>query len=138
MKKLVLASVLAFVATSLTAYGGEEKETRTVPNGWNELAKNFDASLAVPKSYVREKKADTLPPFIAAFAVKESNHSMFAVIADEQSKKDIIGIKVNNGECETEYEVDGGMMPYIALEMYFCDIKQVELTTKAGKVTYKF
>ena len=137
MKKLVLASVLAFVATSLMAYGGKEKETRTVPNGWNELAKASDTSLAVPKSYVRENKSVT-PPFIAAFAVKESNHSMFAVIADEQSKKDIIGIKVNNGECETEYEVDGGMMPYIAMEMRFCDIKQVELTTKAGKVTYKF
>ena len=137
MKKLVLASVLAFVAASLTACGGgEEKETRAVPSGWNELASG--ANLIAPKSYVRENKSVT-PPFVAIMvATKEKDGADgFIILADEQSQKDIVDMKVNNGECKAQY-MGNGKDPGIAMEMRFCDIKQVELTTKAGKVTYKF
>ena len=129
--------MLAFVAASLTACGGgEEKETRAVPSGWNELASG--ANLIAPKSYVRENKSVT-PPFVAIMvATKEKDGADgFIILADEQSQKDIVDMKVNNGECKAQY-MGNGKDPGIAMEMRFCDIKQVELTTKAGKVTYKF
>ena len=135
--KFLGVALATFVAASLTACGGgEEKETRAVPSGWNELASG--ANLIAPKSYVRENKSVT-PPFVAIMvATKEKDGADgFIILADEQSQKDIVDMKVNNGECKAQY-MGHGKDPGIAMEMRFCDIKQVELTTKAGKVTYKF
>ena len=135
--KFLGVALATFVAASLTACGGgEEKETRAVPSGWNELASG--ANLIAPKSYVRENKSVT-PPFVAIMvATKEKDGAdRFIILADEQSQKDIVDMKVNNGECKAQY-MGNGKDPGIAMEMRFCDIKQVELTTKAGKVTYKF
>ena len=135
--KFVGVALATFVAASFMACGGgEEKETRAVPSGWNELASG--ANLIAPKSYVRENKSVT-PPFVAIMvATKEKDGAdMFIILADEQSQKDIVDMKVNNGECKAQY-MGNGKDPGIAMEMRFCDIKQVELTTKAGKVTYKF
>lgn len=135
--KFLGVALATFVVASLTACGGgEEKETRAVPSGWNELASG--ANLIAPKSYVRENKSVT-PPFVAIMvATKEKDGAdMFIILADEQSQKDIVDMKVNNGECKAQY-MGNGKDPGIAMEMRFCDIKQVELTTKAGKVTYKF
>lgn len=135
--KFLGVALATFVAASLMACGGgEEKETRAVPSGWNELASG--ANLIAPKSYVRENKSVT-PPFVAIMvATKEKDGAdMFIILADEQSQKDIVDMKVNNGECKAQY-MGNGKDPGIAMEMRFCDIKQVELTTKAGKVTYKF
>ena len=138
--KFVGVALATFVAASLTACGGsEEKETRAVPSHWNDKAMSFVA----PKSYVRENKSVT-PPFVAISVATKEKDGMdgFAIAADEQSQKDIVDIKVNNGECKarltTEMFNNAGESPLIAMEMNFCDIKQVELTTKAGKVTYKF
>lgn len=102
---------------------------------WDQL----ELDLAVPKSYVRENKSVT-PPFIATIVTKEERDGRdgFVIFADEQSQKDIIDVKVNNGECKADYRQGRGMGPMIVMEMGFCDIKQIELTTKAGKVTYKF
>ena len=142
-KTQILGVALAtFVAASLTACGGSgEKETRAVPSHWNDKEKGV--SFVAPKSYVRENKSVT-PPFIAAavFTKERDGADGFMIAADEQSQKDIVDIKVNNGECKARLTTktfnNAGESPLLAMEMNFCDIKQIELTTKAGKVTYKF
>ena len=134
--KFLGVALATLVAASLTACGGsEEKETRAVPSDWND--KTEGVSFVAPKSYVRENKSVT-PPFIAAFEDEDG----LMILADEQSQKDIVDIKVNNGECKAKYE-GGNMGPVIVMEAFLrgekkCNVKQVELTTKAGKVTYKF
>lgn len=136
--KFVGVALATFVAASLMACGGgEEKETRAVPSGWNESVDGASRLIA-PKSYVRENKSVT-PPFVAIMVATKEKDGMdgFIILADEQSQKDIVDMKVNNGECKAQY-MGNGKDPGIAMEMRFCDIKQVELTTKAGKVTYKF
>lgn len=140
--KFVGVALATFVAASLTACGGgEEKETRAVPSGWNESVDGASRLIA-PKSYVRENKSVT-PPFVAIMVATKEKDGMdgFIILADEQSQKDIIDVKVNNGECKVRYRQGGGMGPMIVMGHWSdekCDIKQVELTTKAGKVTYKF
>ena len=71
--KFLGVALATFVAASLTACGGgEEKETRTPSSSDKAAASEMGGDLAVPKSYVREKKADTLPPFIVVVGSNEA------------------------------------------------------------------
>ena len=141
---VALATCMA--ASFMACGGGEEKETRALPSEWTGLYEMQASDLIIPKSYVRENKSVT-PPFIATFSASgakkqgEDFGERLSILADEQSQKDIIDVKVNNGECKIRYRQGGGMGPMIVMGHWSdekCDIKQVELTTKAGKVTYKF
>ena len=137
--KFVGIALATFVAASLTACGGgEEKETRTPSSNDKAAASEMGGDLAVPKSYVREKKTGTLPPFI----VLMGNDMMGSSFGFDKNGDEILNIKATskNGEdCRAGYDGDerggvGGLRECAPNE-----VATIEVTTKSsGKVTYKF
>ena len=140
-KKFTALTATALIAFSLSACGGgssEEKETRTPSSNDKAAASENGWDLAMPKSYVREKKADTLPPFI----VLMGNDIAGSSFGFDKNGDEILNIKATNksGEdCRAGYQGDesggfGGLR-----ECGPNEVATIEVTTKSsGKVTYKF
>lgn len=134
MKKLVLASVLAFVAVGFLACdSGYVEETRK-PNDyiadWNMAVERYGVKAIIPKSY-KSEKPNTQPPFVILMEQgKQSGIAFEARRFDE-----IKSFTINGGKCESG-KIESGAMAQIK-----CDAKSVskiEIETNAGKFTYKF
>lgn len=134
MKKLVLASVLAFVAAGFVACdSGYVEETRK-PNDyitdWNMAVERYGVKAIIPKSY-KSEKPNTQPPFVILMEQgKQSGIAFEARRFDE-----IKSFTINGGKCESG-KIESGAMAQIK-----CDAKSVstiEIETNAGKFTYKF
>lgn len=133
-KKLVLASVLAFVAVGFLACdSGYVEETRK-PNDyiadWNMAVERYGVKAIIPKSY-KSEKPNTQPPFVILMEQgKQSGIAFEARRFDE-----IKSFTINGGKCESG-KIESGAMAQIK-----CDAKSVskiEIETNAGKFTYKF
>lgn len=134
MKKLVLASVLAFVVVGFLACdSGYVEETRK-PNDyiadWNMAVERYGVKAIIPKSY-KSEKPNTQPPFVILMEQgKQSGIAFEARRFDE-----IKSFTINGGKCESG-KIESGAMAQIK-----CDAKSVskiEIETNAGKFTYKF
>lgn len=148
--KILGVALATFVAVSLTACGsGEEKETR-VPSSELKAEAKGGKLLAVPKSYVREKKTDTPPPFIVLMG-EERDESIprYSLLSSafilEKNGDEILSIKATNkkGEdCGARYDTIKQSGIVSGMGEIKCDYKEVaviEATTKSsGKVSYKF
>ena len=133
MKKLVLASVLAFVAVGFVACdSGYVEETRK-PNDyiadWN-MAERYGVKAIIPKSY-KSEKPNTQPPFVILMEQGEQSGIAFEARRFDEIKS----FTINGGKCESG-KIESGAMAQIK-----CDAKSVstiEIETNAGKFTYKF
>lgn len=141
VKKFTAFTAMALVAFGLTACGGgssEEKETCTPSSNDKAAASENGWDLAVPKSYVREKKADTLPPFI----VLMGNDIAGSSFGFDKNGDEILNIKATNknGEdCRAGYQGDESGGFGALRECGPNEVATIEVTTKSsGKVTYKF
>lgn len=133
--KFVGVALATFVAASLMACGGgEEKETRTPSSSDKAAASEMGGDLAVSKSYVREKKADTLPPFIV---VVGSNEAGSFFVQQKDSDEIIDGKATSKSGEDCSFRSMGGVSG-----LKDCgpnEVAIIEVTTKSsGKVTYKF
>ena len=134
MKKLVLASVLAFVAVGFVACdSGYVEETRK-PNDyiadWNMAVERYGVKAIIPKSY-KSEKPNTQPPFV--ILMEQGKQSGIAFEA--RRFNEIKSFTINGGKCESG-KIESGAMAQIK-----CDAKSVstiEIETNAGKFTYKF
>ncbi len=133
MKKLVLASVLAFVAAGFVACdSGYVEETRK-PNDyiadWN-MAERYGVKAIIPKSY-KSEKPNTQPPFVILMEQGEQSGIAF----EARRFNEIKSFTINGGKCESG-KIESGAKAQIK-----CDAKSVstiEIETNAGKFTYKF
>ena len=133
MKKLVLASVLAFVAAGFVACdSGYVEETRK-PNDyiadWN-MAERYGVKAIIPKSY-KSEKPNTQPPFVILMEQGEQSGIAFEARRFDEIKS----FTINGGKCESG-KIESGAKAQIK-----CDAKSVstiEIETNAGKFTYKF
>ncbi len=134
MKKLVLASVLAFVAAGFVACdSGYVEETRK-PNDyiadWNMAVERYGVKAIIPKSY-KSEKPNTQPPFVILMEQGEQSGIAF----EARRFNEIKSFTINGGKCESG-KIESGAMAQIK-----CDAKSVstiEIETNAGKFTYKF
>ena len=134
MKKLVLASVLAFVAVGFVACdSGYVEETRK-PNDyiadWNMAVERYGVKAIIPKSY-KSEKPNTQPPFVILMEQGEQSGIAF----EARRFNEIKSFTINGGKCESG-KIESGAMAQIK-----CDAKSVskiEIETNAGKFTYKF
>ena len=134
MKKLVLASVLAFVVVGFVACdSGYVEETRK-PNDyiadWNMAVERYGVKAIIPKSY-KSEKPNTQPPFV--ILMEQGKQSGIAFEA--RRFNEIKSFTINGGKCESG-KIESGAMAQIK-----CDAKSVstiEIETNAGKFTYKF
>ena len=134
MKKLVLASVLAFVAAGFVACdSGYVEETRK-PNDyiadWNMAEQRYGVKAIIPKSY-KSEKPNTQPPFVILMEQGEQSGIAF----EARRFNEIKSFTINGGKCESG-KIESGAKAQIK-----CDAKSVstiEIETNAGKFTYKF
>ena len=134
MKKLVLASVLAFVAAGFVACdSGYVEETRK-PNDyiadWNMAVERYGVKAIIPKSY-KSEKPNTQPPFV--ILMEQGKQSGIAFEA--RRFNEIKSFTINGGKCESG-KIESGAMAQIK-----CDansVSKIEIDTIAGKFTYKF
>lgn len=134
MKKLVLASVLAFVVVGFVACdSGYVEETRK-PNDyiadWNMAVERYGVKAIIPKSY-KSEKPNTQPPFVILMEQGEQSGIAF----EARRFNEIKSFTINGGKCESG-KIESGAMAQIK-----CDAKSVstiEIETNAGKFTYKF
>lgn len=134
MRKLVLVSVLAFVAAGFVACdSGYVEETRK-PNDyiadWNMAVERYGVKAIIPKSY-KSEKPNTQPPFVILMEQGEQSGIAF----EARRFNEIKSFTINGGKCESG-KIESGAMAQIK-----CDAKSVstiEIETNAGKFTYKF
>ena len=134
MRKLVLASVLAFVAAGFVACdSGYVEETRK-PNDyiadWNMAVERYGVKAIIPKSY-KSEKPNTQPPFVILMEQGEQSGIAF----EARRFNEIKSFTINGGKCESG-KIESGAKAQIK-----CDAKSVskiEIDTIAGKFTYKF